>query len=329
MITTEIDLAAAVLAQESVVAIPTETVYGLAGNAYSERAVKQIFSLKNRPLYNPLIVHVPSADALNEVAVEIPEFARVLARSFWPGPLTLLLKKRSNIPDLVTAGKPTVAVRVPDHPLTLALLEQIDFPLAAPSANPFGSISPTTAQHVDDYFGERLEVILDGGPCLRGIESTIIGFDGDRPVLYRHGSLSLEAIEEIVGPVMDLRLLSDRPEAPGMLARHYAPRTKTLLVEDIQQAITGQAGKKIGLLLFDRKWNGDKVEKQIVLSESGSLEEAARNLYASMHALDEAGLDLIITQRLPDVGIGKAINDRLGRAIHEPDDLADSDMISL
>ena len=186
-----------VLQKNELIAIPTETVYGLAGNAYSETAVKKIFELKQRPFYNPLIVHIKNTAALDTVACEIPEMAYALAKEFWPGSLTLLLKKKDHIPEIITAGKATVAVRVPNHPLTLALLEQLDFPLAAPSANPFGSISPTTAQHVADYFKGNLEIILDGGECQNGLESTIIGFENDQAVLYRHGSIATEAIEKI------------------------------------------------------------------------------------------------------------------------------------
>lgn len=317
MITDQIDIAVDVLLKDRVVAIPTETVYGLAGNAYSETAVRKIFALKNRPLFNPLIVHLSSADKLDDVAIEIPDVARILANSFWPGPLTLLLKKRSNIPDLVTAGKSTVAVRVPNHPLTLSLLNMIDFPLAAPSANPFGSISPTTAQHVHGYFGDDLEVILDGGSCERGIESTIIGFEGERPILYRHGSLSIDSIQQVTGEIKRINLHSETPEAPGMLLRHYAPRTKTLLTDRMDEMIQMHAGKKIGLLLFDRKRNDEKVMAQFVLSDTGNLEEAGRNLYAFMHELDHAGLDLIIAEKVPEMGIGKSINDRLHRAIQD------------
>jgi L-threonylcarbamoyladenylate synthase len=185
--TTNIATAAQALIKDEIIAIPTETVYGLAGNAYSENALKKIFELKKRPFYNPLIVHIKSTQFLDMVATDIPDMARKLAEEFWPGSLTLVLKKQSHIPDIVTAGKETVAVRVPNHPVALALLEKLEFPLAAPSANPFGSISPTTAMHVSNYFKENLEIILDGGACQNGIESTIIGFENNQPILYRHG----------------------------------------------------------------------------------------------------------------------------------------------
>ena len=177
MITTSLDIAKQKLNDDEIIGIPTETVYGLAGNAYSEIAIKKIFSLKKRPFYNPLIVHIKSAACLSDVASDIPEMAKKMAKEFWPGPLTLILKKQPIISNLITAGKETVAVRVPDHPLTLNLLAQLNFPLAAPSANPFGSISPTSAEHVSNYFKDDLSVVLDGGTCKKGLESTIIGFE--------------------------------------------------------------------------------------------------------------------------------------------------------
>ncbi len=317
MISKDIQLAKAELEKGGVIALPTETVYGLAGNALDERAVEKIFSTKNRPRYNPLIVHIRSADYLSQVARDIPEQAYVLARAFWPGPLTLVLKKQTGIPDMVTSGKDTVAVRVPDHPLTLKLLGQLNFPLAAPSANPFGSISPTSAEHVERYFGDSLKVILDGGECRKGIESTIVGFEDQKPVVYRLGSLSLEEIREKVGEV-GFRTKSEdhEPSAPGMLLRHYAPATDTFLVEDVQAFLKAQKGKKIGLLLFQKKRKGLNIAHQEVLSPTGDLEEAARNLYAAMHRLDRQGLDMIIAERFPDRGLGRTINDKLERATH-------------
>ena len=320
LITTDISKAKKELESDEIIAIPTETVYGLAGNAYSEKAVEKIFSLKNRPLYNPLIVHIKSADFLPSVASEIPEIALKLAKAFWPGPLTLVLKKQDHIPDLVTSGKKTVAIRVPNHPLTLKLLEQLDFPLAAPSANPFGSISPTTASHVYSYFKDELHVILDGGECQKGIESTIIGFENERPIIYRLGSLSVEQIEEKIGPVLHKTQSKDNaPIAPGMLSRHYAPSTDTFLTNDVERLILFYPYKKIGVLLFQHHINSLPKASQEVLSRSGDLNEAAKNLYAAMHRLDKLNLDLIIAERLPDVGLGKTMNDKLERATKKSD----------
>ena len=315
MITTDINKAKKELESDEIIAIPTETVYGLAGNAYSENALKKIFDLKNRPLYNPLIVHIKSADFLPNVAREIPDLAFKLAKDFWPGPLTLVLKKQHHIPDLATSGKDTVAIRVPNHPLTLKLLEQLEFPLAAPSANPFGSISPTTASHVFNYFEDTLKVILDGGDCQSGIESTIVGFENEQPIVYRLGSLSVEQIEEKIGPVMHKTQSNDNaPIAPGMLSRHYAPKTDTVLTTDVEALVKSYPDKKIGLLLFQNEKSLVPIEQQEILSKSGDLKEAAKNLYAAMHRLDKLNLDLIIAERLPDVGLGKTINDKLQRA---------------
>ena len=249
-ISTDIHKAKNILEQDNLVAIPTETVYGLAGNAFSETAIKKIFATKNRPLFNPLIVHTHSKALLNDLAEKVPQKAYQLAEAFWPGSLTLVLKKKSNIPYLVTAGKNTVAVRVPNHTLTLSLLQLLDFPLVAPSANPFGSISPTTAEHVANYFPETVPLVLDGGICESGIESTIIGFDEDEPILYRLGAISIEAIEAVVGKVTVMNTKEVAPEAPGMLLKHYAPKTKTILVDDIENFLKENTLPKIGTISF-------------------------------------------------------------------------------
>jgi L-threonylcarbamoyladenylate synthase len=296
------------------IAIPTETVYGLAGNAFSEKAINKIFELKKRPHFNPLIVHVKSPNELHSVAREIPEYALKLAEAYWPGPLTLVLKKQSNISSLITAGKDTVAVRVPNHYLTLALLNLIDFPLVAPSANPFGSISPTSAEHVFNYFNDDLEIILDGGACERGIESTIVGFENDIPHIYRLGSVSVEEIQQVIGNVEVFHSETNEIKSPGMLSRHYAPQTKTLLVDDVEKSIKECKEKRIGLLLFKRHINETKIIAQETLSEKGDLNECAQKFYASLHNLDRLNLDIIIAEKFPDLGLGRSINDRLQRA---------------
>lgn len=303
-----------ILENENLVAIPTETVYGLAGNIYSEKAINKIFKTKNRPFNNPLIVHIHSKELLENIAQEVPEKAKQLAEAFWPGSLTLVLKKKETIPYSITAGKETVAVRVPNHILTLELLKQLDFPLAAPSANPFGSISPTTSQHVADYFTDTLEMVLDGGNCENGIESTIVGFENEKAILYRLGSISVEDIESIIGPIQIVNKNDSSPNAPGMLSRHYAPKTKTIVSENIEDEIKNYPTSKIGVLLFqDLKINDENIEKEI-LSINGSLKEATANLYAAMHRLDKKGLDLIIAEKFPENDLGKSINDRLERA---------------
>ena len=314
IISKDISKAVALLNQEKLVAIPTETVYGLAGNIFSEKAIDSIFKTKQRPLFNPLIVHIPSIDYLETIVARIPEKAKLLAEAFWPGPITLVLKKKEVIPDVITAGKDTVAVRIPNHPITLELLKQLDFPLAAPSANPFNRISPTSAEHVESYFKNDIKMVLDGGTCTSGIESTIIGFENDEPIIYRLGSTSIEDIENIVGSVEIKNKKNSVPNAPGMLARHYAPNTKTILVTDISDAIKQFQGKNIGILAFENEIKNKAIKFQIVLSKTGNVSEAATNLYSALHQLDEQGLDIIIAERLPNHDIGKSINDRLQRA---------------
>lgn len=314
MITKDIQKAIEALQNDELIALPTETVYGLAANAYNETAIKKIFGLKKRPLYNPLIVHLHSIAQLKEVVKEIPEKAKILTEKFWPGSLTLVLKKQNHIPDLVTAGKDTVAVRIPQHLVALALLEQLDFPLVAPSANPFGSISPTSAKHVWNYFQENLPVILDGGDCSNGVESTIIGFQGDEAVLYRHGSVSVEEIEQVIGKIEMITQNDTTPDAPGMLSKHYAPKTRIILTENIENEIQENSGKRIGALIFKNQTK-TAIAYQEVLSAEGDLKEASKNLYAALHRLDAMDLDIIIAERLPDSGLGITINDRLNRAV--------------
>lgn len=226
----DVQQAAILLKEGKLVAIPTETVYGLAANALDPHAVTQIFAAKKRPFFDPLIVHISGISEVEKYAVSIPGTALKLARALWPGPLTLLLPKKEIIPDIVTSGLDTVGLRVPAHPLTLALLKNLPFPLAAPSANPFGYISPTTAQHVADQLGDSISYILDGGPSTVGIESTIVGFEGEDIIVHRLGGTSLEALEEITGTEVQLRLNnSSHPVAPGQLTSHYAPQKPFML----------------------------------------------------------------------------------------------------
>jgi L-threonylcarbamoyladenylate synthase len=314
MISDNIQKAVEILNQDELVAIPTETVYGLAANIYSKVAVSKIFETKNRPLFNPLIVHIHDINQLEELCSVIPEKAHVLANTFWPGALTLVLKKNEKVPDLITAGKDSVAIRMPNHAVTLALLKQLSFPLAAPSANPFGCISPTKAIHVDEYFGDKLQMVLEGGDCKNGIESTIVGFEGDEPILYRLGAIAIEDIEAVIGPVKIKNKEENTPDAPGMLSKHYAPATTTILEQNIEASIKLFSDKKIGLLLFSKKINDPNVIHQEILSENNNLEEAASNLYNALHKLDKLNLDIIIAEQFPDFGLGKSINDRLVRA---------------
>ena len=313
IISKDIKKAVQLLTEEQLVAIPTETVYGLAGNIFSEKAIKSIFSTKQRPFFNPLIVHISSVKSLNGLVTHVPDKAKLLAAAFWPGSMTLVLKKSNTIPDIITAGKDTVAVRVPNHPVTLELLKKLPFPLAAPSANPFGSISPTKPAHVENYFRNSIKMVLDGGSCTNGIESTIIGFENEEPVIYRLGALALEEIEAVVGKISIKNKKEEKPDAPGMLARHYAPKTNTFLVDDVAAEIEKNTGKKMGVLVFKSSLNNKNIT-EIILSKNGSLQEAASRLYSAMHDLDSKNLDLIIAERFSEFGLGKSINDRLQRA---------------
>lgn len=314
IISSDISKAIHFLTKGDIVAIPTETVYGLAGNIFLEDAINKIFDVKQRPRFNPLIVHLNNMNQVEDIVKEFPKKAQLLAKAFWPGPLTLILPKKSTVPDAVTAGKDTVAIRIPDHPVTLELLKQLPFPVAAPSANPFNRISPTKASHVNEYFEETIPMILEGGECNRGIESTIIGFENSKVIIYRLGSLELEKIEEIVGKVIVKNKKESAPNAPGMLAKHYAPKTKIILVDDVEESIRTFHTHSIGVLKLTGESEMNQVSKIELLSKSGNLTEAASNLYAALHNLDDANLDLIIAERFPNYGLGKTINDRLERA---------------
>lgn len=308
---TDIQEAARLLRSGEPVAIPTETVYGLAANALDERAVLQIFKVKNRPSFDPLIVHVASLDAAKPYIKSLPDQAKALAEAFWPGPLTLLLEK-VEIPDLVTSGLPQVGIRVPNHPLTLSLLRMLDFPLAAPSANPFGYVSPTTAEHVETQLGAKIPYILDGGSAMIGLESTIVGFEDGAPVIYRLGGKKTEEIEHLIGPVQLKLNTSSNPTAPGMLKTHYAPSVQ-LRIGDIPRLLSENKGKRVGVISFQHLYDLPKSDQQI-LSPSGDLDEAARHLFGALRQMDAHGYELIITEKFPDTGLGKAINDRLTRA---------------
>ena len=307
----DINIASTLLKGGDLVAIPTETVYGLAANAFDAKAIAKVFTTKERPSFDPLIVHAGSLEKIAIFVEDIPHQALLLAKELWPGPLTLLLKKKSNIPDLVTSGLDTIAVRIPRHPLTKLLLETLDFPLAAPSANPFGYISPTTAQHVEDQLGDKIQYILDGGACTVGIESTIIGFDNDTPVVYRLGGMGIEEIEKVVGKTKLMPHSSSNPSAPGMLKSHYAPK-KELILGDIPTLLEKYKGEKIAVLAFQESYS--KVDHYHHLSLNGDLDEAAQNLFGKLRTLDNLPVDKIIAELVPDQGLGKAINDRLKRA---------------
>lgn len=307
-------LAAELLLQGELVAIPTETVYGLAADALNERAVLKVFEAKQRPFFDPLILHIASLDQVQNYAELNDERLAGLAKTFWPGPLTLLLPKKSNVPDLVTSGLPQVALRVPDHALTLDLLRKVNRPLAAPSANPFGYVSPTEPQHVQKQLGDRIRYVLDGGPCRVGLESTIVGIEIDRLCIFRLGGLAIEEIEKVAGPV-ELRINnSSNPKAPGQLKNHYAPK-KALYLGDLTQLAQIYKNKKVTAICFGAQQNQIPGLSSILnLSPSGDLQEAALNLFRFLRLADEDASELVIANPLPEQGLGRAINDRLRRA---------------
>lgn len=310
----DLKTAAQFLEQGELVAIPTETVYGLAANALNENAVLNVFKTKGRPVFDPLILHIASVNQLSLYAEEIPEVAFKLAQTFWPGPFTMVLKKRDIISHLVTSGLDTVALRIPNHPLTLELLKLINYPLAAPSANPFGYISPTTAQHVADQFKNKIPYILDGGPCKVGIESTIVGFENDQCVVYRLGGLSISKLEAVVGKVQLELNTSSNPRAPGMLQSHYAPN-KPLLIGDVQELLKLHHHEKCAVICLKKDFvQLENVIEIIELSTSENLDEAASKFFAALRQLDYSDATLILAQKFPETGLGIAINDRLTRA---------------
>lgn len=293
--------------------VPTETVYGLAGNIFEKDAIENIYKLKNRPHSNPLIVHIGSIDSLTDVALDIPEKAYELANKFWPGPLTLVLNKKNVVPDIVTAGKPTVAVRVPSHTVIQSLLSKLDYPLAAPSANPYGLVSPTSSAHAYRYFGDKVDV-LEGGKCDYGIESTIIGFEGEKPIVYRLGSLSLEQIQNKVSDLEISNIADSNPIAPGMVSKHYSPATPLIIAEDVLYEIEKNRDKKLGLLMSKTIYNDRAKTTIIVINNKSNQTLAAQNLYSDLSHMDSLNLDLIIAEKWDDSGLGKSINDRLSRA---------------
>lgn len=301
------------------VAFPTETVYGLGANALDRRAVARIFSAKGRPAYNPVIAHVASAEAARRLVRAWPDTAQRLAEAFWPGPLTLVLPKSAAVPEIVTAGSETVAVRVPAHPVALALLEAVGTPVAAPSANRSTSVSPTTAEHVAKGLGDRVDLILDGGPTGVGIESTVVDLSGPRPAILRPGPLGPADLEPVVGPLARPaeRAEGEAPRrSPGLLDRHYAPSARILLfppeqrpelAEELRQAVA--RGLTVGGMVL-----GEELPGQHMLQMPGDPAGYARALYAALHQLDDLGCDLVAVELVPDSILWGGVRDRLTRA---------------
>lgn len=313
LIDTSIEKAKAVLEKGELIGLPTETVYGLAGNALNEKAIASIFETKERPSFDPLIIHSNSLERLKPYISSLPKKAEQLADAFWPGSLTMVLPRSEKIHDLITSGMDTVAIRVPKHELTLSLLASLNFPVAAPSANKFGYISPTTAQHVEDGLGAQIPYILDGGACNVGVESTIVGFPNGVPTIYRKGGIAVEEIEKVIGTVEVNAQSSSQPKAPGMLHRHYAPNS-TLLLGNISDLIQEHKDKNIVTLSFKDRFKGLEDNKQFILSEKSDLKEAAQNLFKTLRFIDKLNPDFILGEWMPEEGLGRAMNDRIKRA---------------
>jgi len=310
-----LDAAAEILKKGGIVAIPTETVYGLAGNAFCETAVAKIFAAKERPFFDPLIVHIAEFDELENLAAKIPKSARLLAEKFWPGPMTLILPKKENVPDLTTGGLSAVAVRMPKKQIARDIIKLAGFALAAPSANMFQRLSPTKAEHVLEQLGNRIDGIVDGGDCEVGVESTVIGFDNETPIIYRPGAVTSEMIAELLNnsqpqaPNPNPQQKNSGIVSPGLLQKHYSPNTP-LYIE-----LPNEVPTNSGLLAFGKlPANSEAFAKIFNLSENEDPTEAAANLYGMLHKLDSCRLSGIYATLLPQAGLGNAINDRLIRA---------------
>ena len=326
-----LERAAEILRGGGLVALPTETVYGLGANALDRFAVERIFAAKSRPAWDPVIVHVASEAMLDGLVDEIPEAARRLMEAFWPGPLTLLLKRTRAVPDAVTAGRPLVGVRMPSHPVALELIRRAGIPVAAPSANRFGHVSPTTAEHVLDDLDGRIDAVLDAGPTLRGVESTVLDPSACPMVIYRPGAVTAEQIAEIAGPVEKFRsgeTLRETPTealpSPGVGLKHYAPRARLVLVEAREEelgarlaaAASAECGERVGVMLPADLGAPPEVaaERVFAWGRWNAPEELAQRLYAGLRALDAAGCTVILCPLPPAEGIGAAIRDRLLKA---------------
>jgi L-threonylcarbamoyladenylate synthase len=309
----EIAAAVEVLRAGGLVGVPTETVYGLAADATDVDALRRLYAVKGRPTDHPVIVHL-APGSLDDWAVEIPEVARRLAHECWPGPLTLVLRRAARVPDAVTGGLDTVGLRVPAHPVALALLRAFGGGLAAPSANRFGRVSPTTAEAVREELGDGVDLVLDGGPCTVGVESTIVDCTGDGPRVLREGGIAADRLEEIVGRRVPV---GGTTPAPGTLAHHYAPRARVEVVEAAAVAARAAAliasGRRAGVLA-PRSAGAAVPEGVVTLATPGDADDYARELYRALRAADALGLDVVLAVAPARDGIGAAVADRLRRA---------------
>lgn len=313
LISTDLKKAETFLKQGDLVAVPTETVYGLAACYNNKTAIQNIFSVKNRPAYDPLILHASNLSMIKtQIVKEFPPLAEKLAEKFWPGPLSMVLPKKETIDPIITAGLETVALRIPGHDLLLSLISKLNMPLAAPSANPFGYISPTTAKHVNDQLGGQIAMILDGGPAKIGLESTIVEVKGNHLVVLRAGGIAIEDLKEF-DQNLEIRTSSSKPNAPGMLDKHYAPKKDFRFQKNFNSS---KDISQIGLIRFNSFSEEFPLENQIVLSPEGKIEIAAQKLYSAMREMDQSRYEIILTETFPNRGIGIAMNDRILRAVN-------------
>lgn len=311
-----IKLAASFIMNGDLVAFPTETVYGLGANALNEYAVSKIFEIKQRPKFNPLIVHLAEKRLIEDYAYIHSDKIQKLIDKFLPGPITFILRKKDIIPFIVTAGNMTVAVRVPDNMIALSLLEESGVPIAAPSANLFTKLSPTKAIHVFQQLGERVSVILDGGETEYGLESTIIKEDNGKVFILRPGGITREMLEETINENIEDAITKDMPEAPGMMKYHYSPNTRISFLSEELLSNINLENEEFGFLLFNRKLFSEKMKNVKILSSKSDLIEAAANLFKMLHELDELNLSQIFVEKVPETGIGVAILDRLQKAVN-------------
>lgn len=308
-LSSSIQRAARLLQEGDVVAFPTETVYGLGADGTNPMAVARVFELKKRPHFDPLILHIAHREWVNRFARTVPEEAVTLMDRFWPGPLTLILEKTDAVPDIVTAGLPTVAIRMPQHDVALRLIEAVGRPVAAPSANPFGYISPTSAEHVADMLGDQVTVILDGGRCTYGLESTIISFSRNGLQVHRYGAIGIEELAGVV-PRLLKKQEGPLPLAPGELPYHYAPHTPVRIVESSRDVMQEDSA----FLAFMKPSRTIPARHVRVLSPAGNMREAAANFFSSLIELDKEGVRVIYAERVPEHGLGRAIMERLAKA---------------
>ena len=306
-----IERAAAVIRDGGLVAFPTETVYGLGGNALDSGSVARIFEAKKRPSFDPLITHIADMEMLDRLADVRDKRVYDLAEKFWPGALTLIVPKRDIIPSLVTSGLDTMAIRMPDHPIALDLIRLSTGAVAAPSANSFGYLSPTEASHVEDDLGSRIDMVLEGGRCRVGVESTVLDLSKDTPMVLRPGGLTREMIETVLGPVDIFNRTTTSPTAPGQLEMHYSPRKALHIVDDLS-SVPGR--ENAGALIFSDGNKGREYACSEVLSPSGSALEAASRLFTALHTLDHQDISCIYAEKVPEEGIGRAVMDRIYKA---------------